>query len=233
MRFDIAISLGEACQTRKQLSIELEKRFGSDAGGGAFFFDWLARDQGLGGVCRAITSGFELRREDFTARGIRGHVRLYNVRYGLTFQHDMRFAAAQPGPAADSELDAAYPALAAKYEHLARKTRDVLASNAKVLFLLCGKVTLAEAEGLALVLRGVDFKVLHMPYTNRQQAGVQHPDFIVSPIHFVTYPGHTESWANALAPFDLPKIDDFEVWMGRQTTRCAGLQPLAAGDAQE
>lgn len=224
MRFDIAISIGEACQTRKQLSIELHRRFGHYAGGGAFFFDRSSRDQGLVGVCRAISDGFELRREDFAPKLVGHRLKPYNSRYGLFFIHDIKFQASKPGRAANAQLNDGYAAFETKFQHLGQKTRDVLTSGKRILFLVCGNVTSVEADIFAETLRGVDFKVLHMPYSNRRQTGVQHPAFIVSPIKFEPYPGHTESWAHALAPFDLPEIRNFESWLGKRTSDKGGMR---------
>ncbi|HSH95983.1 MAG TPA: hypothetical protein VK968_17690 [Roseimicrobium sp.] len=232
MQFDIALSIGDMCQTRKHLTIELRRRFGYDAGGGSFFFDWTSRDQGLVGVSRAIAEGFEFRREDFSVRRVGARLKAYNSRYGLYFTHDLKFEAKEPGPDADIQLEAGYAALAAKYLHIGQKTRDVLASNKRVLFLVCGAVTQEEAECFAGVLQNVDFKVLHLPFANKQQAGVQHPSFMISPIHFELWPGHAQSWAAALAPIELPEIRNFDAWLGRRSHQALPFHHLAAPAGQ-
>src|SRR5579863_3977641 len=90
MQFDIALSLGNACQTRYQLSRILQARHGRDAGGGSFFWDWQWRDSGINGVVRVLESDFTLDLHDFIPRKVGDQYEAYNNKYGIYFTHDFK-----------------------------------------------------------------------------------------------------------------------------------------------
>jgi hypothetical protein len=220
LKFDIAVSLGATCQPRYHISRLLHvAKHGSDAdfridenGGtsqdyGSHFFDWSVTP--TKGLLRVLGSDF------------RGVMRLANLRIlqldegkqtvldeatGQRYPHT--FKGTQTGSLTAQELAIQYPDVKAKFDYVVDKTRRLLDSKRRILFVRCGFVPDASLAKLLALLgaRVADFSLLYVPWSRTAEENdpsVMDRRVIHRPSEHAPYPGSSAAWTRAFEGISL------------------------------
>ena len=221
MKFEVAISLGLNCQAKYHILRRLYlSRFGSADGFevGALgklgithercYFDWCVASWHavIGALENRFAHIFEernMRIEDFDD----GRQTVIDDAYGCAFPHD--FSANRGVTLTPRHVDAMLPGVREKYRHIVANTIERMSSSQSRVYLLYGNIAahaLADIfdaidrydEGYRLLLAGTN------PERDYRQLAPRHAErLLYRPVIHAPYPGHLESWENALQDIDL------------------------------
>jgi hypothetical protein len=137
------------------------------------------------------------------------HYEGFLPQYGLYFTHDFNFK--------DVSLEGLEAALAAqvgevseKYARRADRMKRVLGSGKRILFVLCGPLTLTEINAFNSVVEShypqLHYMIVHVPFSNYGDAKVEHPKVHSHPIVTEYYPGNDQGWDEALEGIDIQPV---------------------------
>jgi hypothetical protein len=220
VKFDIAISLGACCQPRYHISRILHvARHGNDSDFrideqsrtsgdyGSHFFDWsVTPTQGLLKVLSSDFSGV-LRLANLRIKRLNdGKQTVLDEATGQRYPHT--FSGTGTGSLTEQALEMQYAEVKAKYDYLVAKTRGLLDSNRRILFVRCGFVgDRALAKLLALLgARVADFSLLYVPWTRalkENDPSVMDNRVIHRPSEHAPYPGSCAAWTRAFEGISL------------------------------
>lgn len=220
--FDLAISLGSACQTRYNISRTYYRtKFGTYAGFdsksppaekfdyGSFYFDWsISPIDSVIAILQDRFSG-DFRLEDlsiFEQAG--GSKSVLNLRNKCQYPHLLE---GFDKKICQESLDENFSAIKEKYRYLADKTLQAMNSSKRILFVLNGNHARRSLENLEEALQGYPCKsaILYLPVKGRpefstdQQALLDSSIWIVRPVLHKPYPGDLNSWASAFEEIQL------------------------------
>ena len=184
LRYDLALSLGQACVTRFQIDrIQRERHFHRYRPTSSFF-DSLARDKGHQCMVDLVASNFALNAEDFDLKkDDLDRWRAYVPRLGMYFIHDFKFSTEDKEQCRIEMKQKAANALR-KYRYLGDKFINILRGDDRILLVLTdsSQVSAATVEDLTRAIRNVnrkvDFTILQIAFSDVGVKTVDHPDVI-------------------------------------------------------
>jgi hypothetical protein len=184
LRYDLALSLGQACVTRFQIDrIQRERHFHHYRPVSGFF-DSLARDKGHQCMVELVASNFELNAEDFELKkDDSGHWRAYVPRLGLFFIHDFKFST-EDSEQCWIELKKQAPVALGKYRYLGDKFINILRGDRRILLVLTDSSQISAdivddlVHAIRNVNRNADFSILQVAFADVGVKIVDHPDVI-------------------------------------------------------
>ncbi len=184
LRYDLALSLGQACVTRFQIDrIQRERHFHRYRPVSSFF-DSLARDRGHQCMVDLVASNFALNAEDFDLKkDDQDRWRAYAPRLGMFFIHDFKFST-EDKEQCRTEMKKQAPNALRKYRYLGDKFIDILRGGHRLLLVLSdsSQISADTVEDLARAMRNVnrnvDFSILQVAFSDADVKIVDHPDVI-------------------------------------------------------
>ncbi len=184
LRYDLALSLGQACVTRFQIDRIQRQRHFHRYRPVSSFFDSLARDKGHQCMVELVASNFELNAEDFDLKKDDMDCwRAYAPRLGMFFIHEFKFST-EDKEQCRIELKQKAPNALRKYRYLGDKFINILRGGEKLLLVLTDSTQISAdcVEDLARAIRNVnknvDFSILQVAFSNVGVKTVDHPDVI-------------------------------------------------------
>lgn len=214
MKFDIAVSLGASCQPRYHISRLLHvARHGDDSDFrvdehgrtsedyGSHFFDWSITP--TKGLLKVLGSDFSGVMQLANLRIERLEDGIQTVLDEATRQrYPHTFKGTDTGSLTEQGLAIQYPEVKAKFDYLVDKTRRLLDSRRRILFVRCGFVPDASLAKLLALLgaRVADFSLLYVPWTRTPKTNdpsVMDSRVIHRPSEYAPYPGSSASWTRA------------------------------------
>ena len=224
MTFDIAISLGNSCQSRYNISRTLYLRArGRDDGFsigenrksflvpdyGSFFFDWSVTP--IRSVIAILNSNFKnvLELENLQINTLpNGLQTILDQATGCSYPHT--FPQTEVGNCTPIILSESYGQIKEKYEYVVKKTIEVLSSDKHLLFVLNGnhsdEAVLEVCDAIELYTE--KYQLLYTPWSNWPIYGEnstlkKDSRLIIRPIKHEPYPGDFRSWDKAFDGIDL------------------------------
>jgi hypothetical protein len=220
VKFDIAISLGANCQPRYHIARHLhvakhgnDTDFRIDEHGqtsedyGSHFFDWsVTPTQGLLKVLRSDFSGV-MQLANLRIRRLDGGIQtVLDEATGQKYPHT--FKGTQTGSLTRQDLEFQYPQVKAKFDHVVGKTRRLLDSGRRILFVRCGFLPDSLLLKLLALLgaRVTDFSLLYVPWSpspKMNDLSVMDARVIHRPGERAPYPGSCAAWTKAFEGISL------------------------------
>lgn len=183
-RYDLAISLGQACISRFHIDRIQRQRHFHRYRPVSGYFDSLMWDQGHRCVADLVASDFRVCADDFDLKkDDQDRWRAYVPRLGMFFIHDFRFSTEDKEQCEIEMKQTAEKALE-KYKYLGSKFMNMLKSDRRILFVLtdASQLSLETAEEITRAFRNVnrtiDFSILQIAFANAGVKTIDHPDII-------------------------------------------------------
>ena len=249
--FDVAISLGFNCNARYQISRFLSERvinngpefYLSDAVNldeaikqdyGTFFFDWLVTSSTA--LVRVIESDFDdvFLRENLKIIHTHDWPAVLDVHTGIEYLHLLPWG--RHHEMSQEVLNEIYESEYSKIQYLIDKTRKLISSEKKILFIYFGRLSIFEMYKLTSLLekRVKNYKLLHIPFYMNQWERIGCYIFrfkfrfnyrcggnmgyslsflkrrikLTKPMRYEGYPGKNAKWDKILKEYDLGRLID-------------------------
>ncbi len=208
MTFDFIVSLGSDCTTRYQIE-RIQKQRDPSFIPETFYFDWLWRDKGFQSNIIALQDKLNFSKKDFRLKFHDSSYQVYNVRSGFYFLHDFNLTDNSINSNIEDlqdQFNEQYGNFESKYNYLADKTRQLMSSGNKVLYVFAKQQISLEECARFFDFIGINSYLLHLPDLELQMSGPYHKRlFSFSIIHnSPDWMGNDEQWDLAFS--EIPKI---------------------------
>lgn len=199
MKFDVAISLGSACQSRYHISrrlwiqkygkkrvseFALHEHYKSRHDWGSFYFDWSVSS--LAGVNSTLRSKFanvmvweNMKLEDLkqiNPNACEGSKVLIDSSNGFSYPHALQ--GQQDGTLTYKSFELQFDDFKSKMKYLAGKTLDMMTPSKSILFVRCCYGNAKEFEELIDIVENdynlVNYKILFCPFIPDPNSGDEH-----------------------------------------------------------
>jgi hypothetical protein len=184
LRYDLALSLGQACVTRFQIDRIQRQRHFHRYRPVSSFFDSLARDQGHQCMVDLAASNFTLNAEDFDLKkDDLDRWRAYVPRLGMYFIHDFKFST-EVQEQCRIEMKQKMANALRKYRYLGDKFINILRGDHRLLLVLTDSSQISAdtvddfTRAIRNVNRKLDFSILQVAFADAGVKTIDHPDVI-------------------------------------------------------
>ena len=197
MKFDKIISLGSDCATRFNVDRYL-KMMDPSHKNDTFYFDWLWRDKGFNSNLIVLREQFVMKNNEFELKYCNDGFQVYHAKSGFYFVHDFNFSvnAIDQIELVQAEFFTQFPLFFEKYQYIAQKTKELMKSKIKVLYIFAKESISPEQISEFSSFVNKDSRILFVPEESEIIAPLAHPSLIVFPIRHkgIDWTGDPAEW---------------------------------------